>query len=153
MPSMRKRHGLARLPTRALAVRPDRRHDPLTRSRTQAIVQEKPYLGPERLAWDIRNGEHVTVSPATIKRMKRQPQAALLPPRPPPPAWCFSARHHPDRLWHRDLLEKMALTDRDQTAYQLMLTIPEAMSSVMCSSILISVPSSACSLPPCASST
>jgi len=67
---VRKRQGLARWPIRARVVLPDRRFAPLTRSRTQAIVQEKPSPGSERLAWDVRNGEPVTVSPATITRIR-----------------------------------------------------------------------------------
>jgi hypothetical protein len=67
---VRMRQGLAHRPTRARAVLPDRRFAPLTRSRTQAIVQEKPSPGSARLAWDVRNGEHVTVNPATITRIR-----------------------------------------------------------------------------------
>jgi transposase InsO family protein len=129
---VRKRHGLARLPKRAPAVLPDRRLDPVTRSRAKAIMQEKPSLGPERLAWDLQNGEHVLVSPATMKRLQRQHHRALLPPRPPPPAWRFYERHHPHSLWHGDFLEKVTLTDRAQTAYQLTLLDDYSRGYVFC---------------------
>src|SRR5437016_1898832 len=60
---VRQRHGLSRLPKRAPTVLPARRLDPVTRSRVDAMLQEKPHLGPERTAWDLRNGEGLTVSP------------------------------------------------------------------------------------------
>ncbi len=129
---VRQRQGLARQPKRAPAVLPARRLDPVTRSRAHAIIQEKPYLGPERTAWDLQNGEHLTVSPSTIKRLKRQRREALVPPRPSPPVWRFYERHHPHSLWHGDFLEKVTLTDLDRTAYQLALLDDYSRGYVFC---------------------
>lgn len=129
---VRQRQGLTRLPKRAPPVLLARRLDPVTRSRVHAILQEKPYLGPERTAWDLQNGEHLTVSPSTIKRLKRQRREALVPPRPPPPAWRFYERHHPHSLWHGDFLEKITLTDLDRTAYHLALLDDYSRGYVFC---------------------
>jgi hypothetical protein len=73
--------------------------------RGEAVISVKPYLGPERIAWDLQNGGHLTISPATIKRLKRKLHEATCPP-PPPPVWRSYARHHPHSLWHGDFLEK-----------------------------------------------
>ena len=115
---VRKRHGLARLPKRVPAVLPNRRLDPVTRSRANAIIREKPYLGPERMAWDLRNDEHLRVSPSTMKRLKRQYHQAMVPPRPPAPTWHFYERRHQHSLWHGDFLEKVTLTDSTMAAVQ-----------------------------------
>lgn len=129
---VRQRQGLVRLPKRAPAVLPDRRLDPATRSRVQAFLDAKPYLGPERTAWDLQNGERITVSPTTIKRLKRAHREALIPPRLPPPAWRFYERHHPHSLWHGDFLEKVTLSDLDQTAYHLALLDDYSRGYVFC---------------------
>ena len=118
---MRQRHDLDRLTKRAPPIFPSRRLNPATLTRAQAMVREKPWLGPERTAWDLQNGEHLTVSPSTIKRLKRQNLAAQLPHPPPPPVWRFYERHHPHSLWHGDFMEKVTLSDSKQTAYQLTL--------------------------------
>jgi hypothetical protein len=81
---VRKRHGLARLPKRLPATRPARRLTPEAIQRAAAVISEKPYLGPQRIAWDLHNGEHLTISPATIKRLKRQLHEAMCPPPPLP---------------------------------------------------------------------
>ena len=129
---VRKRHGLTRLPKRAPPVLPACRLEAGTRSRVHAFLQEKPYLGPERTAWDLRNGEGIVVSPATIKRLKRQRRKAMMPPRPSPPPWRFYERHHPHSLWHGDFLEKVTLTDVDRTAYHLALLDDYSRGYVFC---------------------
>ena len=129
---VRQRQGLSRLPKRAPAIFPSRRLNPATLARAQAMVREKPWLGPDRAAWDLQNGEHLTVSPSTIKRLKRQNLAALLPSTPPPPAWRFYERHHPHSLWHGDFLEKITLSDSKQTAYQLTLLDDYSRGYVFC---------------------
>jgi transposase InsO family protein len=78
---------------------------------------EKPHLGPARLSWDLRNAEGLDVSPSTIKRLRRAVHQALFPPLSPH-VWQFYERKHPHSLWHGDYLEKVTLTDLDQTAYQ-----------------------------------
>lgn len=127
---VRRRHGLARLPKRAPATHPARRLTPETRQRAEALIQAKPYLGPERTAWDLQNDEHLTVSPSTIKRLKGRRHEACSPP--PRPVWRFYERHHPHSLWHGDFLEKVTLTDLDQTAYQLTLLDDYSRGYVFC---------------------
>ncbi len=86
------------------------------------ILTLRPHPGPERVRWDVQNGEHLTISTSTVKRLKRNIQAALHPAPPPPPApvWRFYERHHPHSLWHGDYLKKIKLADRSgQTAFQL----------------------------------
>jgi hypothetical protein len=57
------------------------------RTRVAALITEKPYLGPQRTAWDLQNGDQITISPSTIKRMKLKCREALLPPPPPRPRY------------------------------------------------------------------
>jgi transposase InsO family protein len=128
---IRQRHGFARLPKRAPATRPARRLTPETVQRAEAIIQEKPYLGPERIAWDLQNGHYLTISPSTVKRLKRKVHEAMYPP-PPPPVWRFYERHHPHSLWHGDFLEKVTLTNLDRTAYQLTLMDDYSRGYVFC---------------------
>jgi transposase InsO family protein len=128
---VRKRHGMVRLPQRTPATRPARCLTPEAIQRAEAVISEKPHLGPERIAWDLQNGEHLTISPATIKRLKRKLHEAMCPP-PPPPVWRFYERHHPHSLWHGDFLEKVTLTDLDRTAYQLTLMDDYSRGYVFC---------------------
>jgi hypothetical protein len=114
---IRARHALARFSKREPPVRRRRQLTPQVRERAAAILADKPYLGPERTAWDLQNSDHITISASTIKRMKRKHREALLPPQPQP-NWRFYERQHPHSLWHGDFLEKVTLTDLDQTAYQ-----------------------------------
>jgi transposase InsO family protein len=117
---VRKRSGLARLPKRAPPSAPARRIPPGVRERTAQVIRDKPHLGPERLAWDLHNAEHLPISPSTVKRLKKTIHDALYP-LPPPVAWQFYERRHPHSLWRGDFMEKVTLTDLDQTAYQLTL--------------------------------
>ena len=64
--------------------------------------------------------------------MKLTRREALLPPPPPRPVWRFYERHHPHSLWHGDFLEKVTLTDIDQTAYQLALQDDYSRGYVFC---------------------
>jgi transposase InsO family protein len=95
------------------------------------MIHEKWHLGPERIAWDLQNGENLQISPSTIKRLKRKIHEAMYPP-PPPPVWQFYERHHPHSLWHGDFLEKVTLTDLDRTAYQLTLMDDYSRGYVFC---------------------
>ena len=105
---------------------------PEQREQVDAIIAEKPYLGPERTVWDLQNSHHITISPSTIKRLKRKQRDALLPPRPVPPVWRFYERSHPHSLWHGDFMEKVTLTDLDRTAYQLALQDDYSRGYVFC---------------------
>ncbi len=129
---VRQRQHLDRLPKRAPPVMPAHRLDPVTRARAQALVRDKPWLGPERAAWDLQNSQHLTVSPSTLGRLKRQNLKARLSPPAPKPAWRFYERHHPHSLWHGDFLEKITLTDSRQTAYQLTLLDDYSRGYVFC---------------------
>ena len=103
---LRHRYALPRLPKWPAPCRPAWH---LTRKVKQAarhLIEAKPWLGPERLAWELRNVNQIQISPATIKRMKHATRQAQTPP-PPPPTWRFYARHHPQSLWHGDCLEKV----------------------------------------------
>jgi Integrase core domain len=117
---VRERHGIARVPKRAPPAVPRRVVSRAVKERAAQLIREQWHLGPERLAWDLQNGEHLAISPSTVKRLKRKIHEALSPS-PPPPVWCFYERHHPHSLWHGDFLEKVTLTDLDRTAYQLTL--------------------------------
>jgi transposase InsO family protein len=129
---IRARHGLIRVSKRAPAMKPRPRLTPEARAQVAAILTEKPNLGPERTVWDLQNGHQITISPSTIKRLKRKRQEALLPPRPPRPEWRFYERHHPHSLWHGDFMEKVTLTDLDRTAYQLALQDDYSRGYVFC---------------------
>ena len=113
-------------------MRPRRSLTSEARTRVAALITEKPYLGPQRTAWDLQNGDQITISPSTIKRMKLKRREALLPPPPPRPVWRFYERHHPHSLWHGDFLEKVTLTDIHQTAYQLALQDDYSRGYVFC---------------------
>jgi transposase InsO family protein len=117
---IRKRRGLTRLPKRAPPSAPVRRLSPEVMERAAQLIHDKPHLGPERIAWDLHNAEHVQISPSTVKRLKKTIHEAMYP-LPPPAAWRFYERRHPHSLWHGDFMEKVTLTDLDQTAYQLTL--------------------------------
>lgn len=115
---LRERRGLARLPKRAPPVAPARSLAWQDVECARHLIRQRWHLGPERLAWDLRNGQDIQISSSTIKRLKREISEAEHPA-PPPPAWRFYERHHPHSLWHGDSLEKVTLTDLDRTAYQL----------------------------------
>jgi transposase InsO family protein len=119
---IRERRGLARLPKRAPPRTPARRIPEPVRKRVRHILRLRPHLGPERVRWDVQNGEHLTISTSTVKRLKRKIHDALhpAPPPPSPPVWRFYERHHPHSLWHGDYMKKIKLADGSgQTAFQL----------------------------------
>jgi transposase InsO family protein len=128
---VRARHGLRRLSKRTPATRRAHRLTPEERRRIEAMVEAKPYLGPERTAWDLQNDEGLSVSPSTVKRLQRKRREALLP-LPAPPEWRFYERHHPHSLWHGDFMEKVTLTDLDRTAYQFTLQDDYSRAYVFC---------------------
>src|SRR5262249_30453385 len=103
---LRHRCALPRLPKRPAPCRPARRLTRKVKQEARCLIEVKPWLGPERLAWELQNVAQLQISPATIKRMKRAMQQAQTPP-PPPPRWRFYARHHPHSLWHGDCMEKV----------------------------------------------
>jgi transposase InsO family protein len=60
---------MARLPKRAPPSVPAPRLPSATIERATQVIAQKWHLGPERLAWDLRNGEGIHMSPSTIKRL------------------------------------------------------------------------------------
>jgi transposase InsO family protein len=133
---IRARHLLGRFSKREPPTRQRRQLTPEARARVNATLTEKPYLGPDRTVWDLQNADQITISPSTIKRMKRNRREALLPSRPPPPDWRFYERHHPHSLWHGDFMEKVTLTDLDRTAYQFTLQDDYSRGYVFCDLLL-----------------
>jgi transposase InsO family protein len=95
------------------------------------LIEVKPWLGPEHLAWELRNVGQLQISPATLKRMKHAIQRAQTPS-PPPPQWRFYARHHPHSLWHGDCLEKVFDRATGRQLYQLTLLDDYSRGYVFC---------------------
>jgi len=120
MQRLRHRCALPRLPKRPAPCRPARRLTRKVKQDARRLMEAKPWLGPERLAWELQNVAQLQISPATIKRMKRAMHQAQTPP-PPPPQWRFYARHHPHSLWHGDCLEKVFDQATGRQLYQLTL--------------------------------
>ena len=75
---------LPRLPKRPAPCRPARRLTRQVKQEARRLIEAKPWLGPERLAWELQNVAQMQISPATIKRMKHAMQQAQTPPPPPP---------------------------------------------------------------------
>jgi transposase InsO family protein len=119
---VRKRNGIARLPKRAPPTAPARRIPEQVMQHARSILKLRPHLGPERVVWDVQNGEQLTISTSTVKRLKRRIHDALHPVSPPPapPVWQFYERRHPHSLWHGDYMKKIKLADGSgRTAFQL----------------------------------
>jgi transposase InsO family protein len=129
---LRRRHGLVRLPQRPPATHRAVRLSPETRQQAVTLIGEKPYLGATRLTWELQNTTQRAISPATMTRLKRKVQAVPMPPPSPAPQWHFYERRHPHSLWHGDFLEKVTLSDCDQTAYQLTLLDDYSRGYVFC---------------------
>jgi transposase InsO family protein/transposase len=128
---LRHRCELPRLPKRPAPRRPARCLTHVVKQEAHRLIETKPWLGPERLAWELQNAAHMQISPATIKRMKHAMQQAQTPP-PPPPTWRFYARHHPHSLWHGDCLEKVFDQATGRQLYQVTLFEDYARGSVFC---------------------
>jgi hypothetical protein len=58
------------------------------------VIENKPYLGAQRLAWELQNQHQLQISPSTIKRLKRALRQKQSPPAAPA-VWRFYERHHP----------------------------------------------------------
>ena len=131
---VRARHGMARLPKRASPSAPARRIPEPVLKRVRYLLTLRPHLGPERVVWDLRNGEQLEISASTVKRLKRQMHAALhpAPPTRPSPVWRFYERRHPHSLWHADFMDKITLTDTQQVAHQLTLQDDYSRGYVFC---------------------
>jgi transposase InsO family protein len=128
---VRRRLALPRLNKRAAPRSQAKKFSVQEKERASEAIETASHLGPQRLAWDLCNRDHLQISPSTIKRMKRARQNAMYPPAPPP-AWRFYERHHAHSLWHGDCLEKITLTDLDETAYQLTLLDDYSRGYVFC---------------------
>ena len=97
---IRERKGLPRVPVRAPTTTPARRLPKRILLRARQMIKQKPHLGPERIAWDLMNGENMKISPSSIKRMKY-----AMYPKKPKPVWQFYERSRPHSLWHGDFME------------------------------------------------
>src|SRR5262245_41292278 len=128
---LRHRYALPRLPTRTAPCRPARRLTCQVKQEARRLIEAKPELGPERLAWELQNVAHTQISPATIKRMKHARQQAQTPP-PPRPQWRFYERHHPHSLWHGDCLEKVFDQETGRQLYQMTLSDDYSRGYVFC---------------------
>jgi transposase InsO family protein len=129
---IRKRHHLKKLPKRARPLAPPRKLTLRADREVSNLLHEKPYLGPQRLAWDLWNSKGIRVSPSTFKRRKKKWRGLAKLFAPPPPAWRFYERRHPHSLWHGDFLEKVTLSDTGQTAYHLALMDDYSRGYVFC---------------------
>src|SRR5262245_52291236 len=98
---LRHRCAVPRLPKRPAPRRPARHLAVAVKGEGRRLIEVKAWVGPGRLAWELRNSAQLQISPATIKRMKPALRQAATPP-PPPPQWRFYARHHPHSLWYGD---------------------------------------------------
>jgi hypothetical protein len=128
---IRQRQTLPRVPKRAAPWRQAKRLSPDTKQHLCYAIEAKPYLGAQRLAWDLQNAQQLQVSPSTITRLKRAIRQELSPPAAPA-VWRFYERHHPHSLWHGDFLEKVTLTDLDRTAYHFALLDDYSRGYVFC---------------------
>lgn len=117
---IRARHGIVRVPKRAPPSAPARQVPLRVMKRVAYILKMRPRLGPERIMWDLQNGEQLEISTSTMKRIKRQRHEALhpAPPQPPPPLWRRYEHHHPHSLWHGDFMDKITLTYTKEPVHQ-----------------------------------
>jgi transposase InsO family protein len=131
IPRLRHRYELPRWPKRPAPCRPARRLTPQVKQEARRLIEAKPELGPERLAWELQNVAHMQISPPTIKRMQYAWQQAQTPP-PPRPQWRCYERHHPHSLWHGDCLEKVFDQVTGRQLYQMTLLDDYARGYVCC---------------------
>jgi hypothetical protein len=82
---IRARNNIARLAKRAPPSAPARRISEQVMKRARSILKIRPHLGPERVVWDLQNGEQLKISTSTVKRLKRKSRDALHPA--PRPSW------------------------------------------------------------------
>ena len=71
---LRHRYALSRLPKRPAPCRPAQRLTQQVQQEARRLIEAKPELGPERLAWELQNVAHMQISPATMRRMKHARQ-------------------------------------------------------------------------------
>jgi transposase InsO family protein len=128
---LRHRYQVPRLSTRPAPRRPARRLTGEVKHEAHHLIETQPWLGPERLAWELRNVAQLQISPATIKRMQHARQQAQTPP-PPPPQWRFYTRHHPHSRWHGDGMEQVFDQATGRQLYQMTLVEDYARGSVLC---------------------
>ncbi|MCA1623765.1 MAG: DDE-type integrase/transposase/recombinase, partial [Acidobacteria bacterium] len=128
---IRKRYSLSRVPKRPPPTFKARRFSADEKLFIRQKIKHKLFLGGERLAWDLQNQYSISISPSTAKRIKQSIIREIDSPSPKP-NWCFYERHHPHRLWHGDLMEKVTLTDEDHTAFQLTLLDDYSRAYVFC---------------------
>lgn len=62
---VRQRLALPRLPKRTAPCRQAKRFSAADKDLVRHAIEHKPYLGPERLAWDLQNQQHLQISPST----------------------------------------------------------------------------------------
>ena len=128
---LRHRYQLPRLPKRPAPCRPARCLTREVKQEARRLIEVKPMLGSERLAWELRNVAQLQISPATIKRLKHAMRQEQTPPTPPP-MWRFYARHHPHSLWHGDCMEKVFDQATGRQLYQLTLLDDYSRGYVFC---------------------
>jgi transposase InsO family protein len=128
---LRLRCQLPRLPKRLAPRLPARHLAREVKDEARGLIAVKPWLGPERLAWELRTGAQLQISPATVKRMKHAMQQEQPPPTPSP-RWRFYERHHPHSLWHGDCLEKVFDQATGRQLYQMTLLDDYSRGYVFC---------------------
>jgi transposase InsO family protein len=128
---VRRRLGLPRLTKRDVPRKQRKRFSAEEKRLAQQTINNKLYLGPLRLAWDLQNQHGLQISASTVGRMK-QSILTEMNPQPAPIVWQRYERKHPHSLWHGDLMEKVTLTYEDRTAYQLTLLDDYSRAYVFC---------------------
>src|SRR4029453_4195177 len=68
---IRQRHGLTRQLKRPAPTRSVARFTPEVKTQARHLIASKAELRPHRPAWDLRNAQGITMSPTTMKRLKR----------------------------------------------------------------------------------
>ena len=105
---IRRRAGLPKL-TKRPAPRGWRRVVPTyVRRLLVALRRRQPFLGPQRLSWELANLHGERVSASWIRAWLR-PAVVVAPPARP--VWRRYERHHTHSLWHGDFMEKVYEAD------------------------------------------
>jgi hypothetical protein len=135
MDRLRQRHGLTRQPQRP-APRSVARCTPEVKTHARHRIGSKAERGPHRLAWDLRNAPGITMSPTTMKRLKRAVCLATdlspVAPRAPTAHWLFDERQHLHSRWHGDGLEKVILADPERPSAHLAFLDASSRGDVFC---------------------